>query len=171
MSCASKDALFDGLASVAKAIGHGHRAQLVDMPALGERSVDQLAAELGQSVADTSHHLQKLLRTGLVRTRRDRNRVIYRLASPAVKQLWWAVRTLAAAHVAAGHITGMRSHRSISLPGACALCPRAGTWSPSCRGPKCVYADGTVRTLLRREFRAADPTRARKGRVSLKDPG
>lgn len=97
---ASKDALFDGLASVAKALGNGHRAQLVDLLAQGERSVDLLATELGESVANTSHHLQKLLRTGLVRTRRDGNRVIYRLASPDVEQLWAAIQRVAAGHVA-----------------------------------------------------------------------
>jgi rhodanese-related sulfurtransferase/DNA-binding transcriptional ArsR family regulator len=97
---AAKDALYDGLASVAKALGNGHRAQLVDLLAQGERSVDQLAGELGESVANTSHHLQKLLRTGLVRTRREGNRVIYRLASPHVEQLWTAIRTVAVEHVA-----------------------------------------------------------------------
>jgi rhodanese-related sulfurtransferase/DNA-binding transcriptional ArsR family regulator len=97
---AAKDALYDGLASVAKALGNGHRAQLVDVLAQGERSVDQLAAELGESVANTSHHLQKLLRAGLVRTRREGNRIIYRLASGQVEQLWTTIRTVAAAHVA-----------------------------------------------------------------------
>jgi rhodanese-related sulfurtransferase len=97
---AAKDALYDGLAGVAKALGNGHRAQLVDLLAQGERSVDQLAGELGESVANTSHHLQKLLRAGLVRTRRDGNRVIYRLASGHVEQLWTAVREVAAEHVA-----------------------------------------------------------------------
>jgi rhodanese-related sulfurtransferase/DNA-binding transcriptional ArsR family regulator len=97
---AAKDALYDGLAGVAKALGNGHRAQLVDLLAQGERSVDQLAAELGESVANTSHHLQKLLRTGLVRTRREGNRIIYRLASTSVEQLWTSVRAVAAEHVA-----------------------------------------------------------------------
>jgi rhodanese-related sulfurtransferase/predicted transcriptional regulator len=97
---AAKDALYDGLASVAKALGNGHRAQLVDLLAQGERSVDQLAGELGESVANTSHHLQKLLQAGLDRTRRDGNRVIYRLASGHVEQLWTAVREVAAEHVA-----------------------------------------------------------------------
>ncbi|MGZ6825307.1 MAG: ArsR/SmtB family transcription factor [Mycobacteriales bacterium] len=97
----AKDALFDGLAAVAKALGNGRRAELVDVLAQGERSVDELAGEVGQSVANTSQHLQHLLRTGLVRTRRDGNRVIYRLAGPRVAELWAAVRDVAAEHVAA----------------------------------------------------------------------
>jgi rhodanese-related sulfurtransferase len=97
---AAKDALFDGLAAVAKALGNGHRAEIVDLLAQGERSVEEVAGELGQSVANTSQHLQQLLRAGLVHTRRDGNRVYYSLANPRVAQLWAAVTEVAAEHVA-----------------------------------------------------------------------
>ena len=97
---AAKDALFNGLAGVAKALGNGRRAELVDVLAQGERSVEELAGELGQSVANTSQHLQVLLRHGLVGSRRDGNRVIYALAGPRVATLWAAVRGVAAQHVA-----------------------------------------------------------------------
>jgi len=97
---AAKDALFDGLAGVAKALGNGRRAELVDVLAQGERSVEELAGELGQSVANTSQHLQVLLRHGMVSSRREGNRIIYALASPRVAALWTAVREVAAEHVA-----------------------------------------------------------------------
>jgi rhodanese-related sulfurtransferase/DNA-binding HxlR family transcriptional regulator len=96
----AKDALYDALASVAKALGNGRRAELVDVLAQGERSVDELAAEIGQSTANTSQHLQFLLRAGLVRTRRDGPRVYYSLAGDAVGALWRAMREVAGAHVA-----------------------------------------------------------------------
>lgn len=96
----TKDALFDGLASVAKALGNGRRAELVDVLAQGERSVEELAGEIGQTVANTSQHLQFLLRAGLVRTRRDGARVYYSLASEAVGALWRSMREVAGAHVA-----------------------------------------------------------------------
>jgi rhodanese-related sulfurtransferase len=96
----AKDALFEALASVAKALGHGHRAELVDVLAQGERSVEDLAVEIGQSVANTSHHLRSLARAGLMTTRRDGTRVYYRLASDRVGELWAAMRDVAAAHVA-----------------------------------------------------------------------
>jgi rhodanese-related sulfurtransferase len=98
---ATKDALFDALAAVAKALGSGRRAELIDVLAQGERSVEELAGELGQSVANTSQHLQQLLRTGLVSSRREGNRVIYRLASPRVSDLWAVLRDVAADHVTA----------------------------------------------------------------------
>jgi rhodanese-related sulfurtransferase len=95
----SKDALYDALASVAKALGNGRRAELVDVLAQGERSVEALAGEIGQSVANTSQHLQFLLRAGLVRTRREGARVHYSLASDAVGGLWRAMREVAGQHV------------------------------------------------------------------------
>jgi rhodanese-related sulfurtransferase len=95
----AKDALYDALASVAKALGNGRRAELVDVLAQGERSVEELAGEIGQSVANTSQHLQFLLRAGLVRTRRDGARVHYSLASEAVGGLWRAMREVAGQHV------------------------------------------------------------------------
>jgi rhodanese-related sulfurtransferase len=97
---AAKDALFDALASVAKALGNGHRAEIIDVLAQGERSVDDLASEIGQSVANPSHHLRSLARAGVVTTRRDGTRVFYRLASDRVRDLWGAMRDVASAHVA-----------------------------------------------------------------------
>jgi rhodanese-related sulfurtransferase len=92
---AAKDALYDGLATVAKALGSGRRAEIVDVLAQGERSVDDVAGEIGQTIANTSQHLQHLLRAGLVRTRRDGTRIHYSLASPRVGELWAAVRDVA----------------------------------------------------------------------------
>jgi rhodanese-related sulfurtransferase/DNA-binding HxlR family transcriptional regulator len=96
---AAKDGLFDALASVAKVLGSGRRAEIVDVLAQGERAVDEIAQEIGQSVANTSQHLQHLLRSGLVHSRRDGTRIYYRLSGPAVSQLWAAVRLVASSHV------------------------------------------------------------------------
>jgi rhodanese-related sulfurtransferase len=96
----AKAALFDAQASVAQALGNGRRAEIVDVLAQGERSVDEIAGEISQSVANTSQHLQVLARAGLVRSRRDGTRVFYRLASDRVGELWAAVREVAVRHVA-----------------------------------------------------------------------
>src|SRR5581483_763485 len=92
---AAKAALFDALSSVARALGNGRRAEIVDVLAQGERPVDELAAEISQSVANTSQHLQVLAQAGLVRSRRSGTRVYYRLASDRVGELWASVRDVA----------------------------------------------------------------------------
>ena len=96
----AKDALFDAFAEMAKALASGRRTEIVDVLAQGERSVEELASEISQSVANTSHHLRALARAGLVTTRRDGNRIIYALASERVAELWSALRDAAADHVA-----------------------------------------------------------------------
>jgi rhodanese-related sulfurtransferase len=96
----AKVALFDAFASVAQALGSGRRAEIVDLLAQGERSVEEIANEISQSVANTSQHLHVLSRAGLVRSRREGTRVFYRLASDRVGDLWAAVRDVAVRHVA-----------------------------------------------------------------------
>jgi len=97
---AAKTALFDGFAEVAKALASGRRAEIADLLAQGERSVEDIAAEIDQSVANTSHHLRAMARAGLVTTRRDGTRIFYRLASDRVAELWAAMRDVAAEQVA-----------------------------------------------------------------------
>jgi rhodanese-related sulfurtransferase len=99
-SRAAKESLFDAFAEAARALASGRRAEIVDVIAQGERSVEELAGEVGQSLANTSHHLRTLARAGLVGTRRDGTRIYYRLASDRVAELWAALRDVAVEHVA-----------------------------------------------------------------------
>lgn len=91
----TKEALFDGFAQVAKALSNGRRAEIVDVLANGERSVESLAAEVHQSIANTSQHLQILKNAGLVTARRNGTFVYYRLASPDVIGFWRALQGIA----------------------------------------------------------------------------
>jgi rhodanese-related sulfurtransferase len=96
----AKDALFAAFAEVAKALASGRRAEIVDVLAQGERSVEEIAREIDQSVANTSHHLQALVRAGLLSNRRKGTRTIYALSSDRVGALWVALRDVAIDHVA-----------------------------------------------------------------------
>ncbi len=97
---AAKDELYDGFAEVAKALSSGRRAEIIDVLAQGERSVEEIATEIDQSVANTSHHLRALARAGLVTTRRKGTRIYYCLSSSRVAELWSALRDVAGEHVA-----------------------------------------------------------------------
>jgi rhodanese-related sulfurtransferase len=97
---AAKDALFDALTWAARALANGRRAEIVDVLAQGERSVEEIAGEVGQSVANTSHHLRTLAQAGLVATRREGTRIHYRLAGDRVAELWALLRAVSAEHVA-----------------------------------------------------------------------
>lgn len=96
----AKDALFDAFASIGQALSSGRRAELVELLSQGERTVEELAGEIDQSTANTSHHLRTLARAGLVTSRREGTHVHYRLASDEVLELWWQLRRVAADRVA-----------------------------------------------------------------------
>jgi rhodanese-related sulfurtransferase len=96
----AKDALYDGFASIARALASGRRAEIVDVLSQGERTVEEIAQEIGQSLANTSHHLRALARAQLVTTRRAGTHIHYRLASSTVVDAWIALRDLAAEQLA-----------------------------------------------------------------------
>ncbi|MPZ71569.1 MAG: metalloregulator ArsR/SmtB family transcription factor, partial [Actinobacteria bacterium] len=96
----SKKALFDEFARVAKALSSGRRAEIVDLLANGERSVESIATEIESSVANASQHLQILRRAGLVSSRRQGTSIFYRLASPEVIGLWRGLQNVAKDRVA-----------------------------------------------------------------------
>ena len=122
----AKDALFDGFADIAKALANGRRAELIDVLVQGERHVEELAAEIGQSVANTSFHLRTLADAGLVVTRRDKTRIYYRCASDRIIDLWFALRDVAASVsipvFAIGGVT----------PGTAPACHAAGAFGVAC---------------------------------------
>src|SRR5438552_8335670 len=94
-----KQALFAQFALVAKTLGHPHRLELLEQLAQGERSVEDLAAKTGLSVANASQHLQRMLRAGLVASQRDGKFVRYRLTDDTVLDVLAALRSIAEKNV------------------------------------------------------------------------
>ena len=80
--------VFDALATLVKALGNGRRLELVELLAQGEHSVDDLARMSGMALTTTSAHLRTLKAAGLVRTRRERTTIHYRLAGDDVAKLF-----------------------------------------------------------------------------------
>lgn len=95
-----KDAVFEQFARVASAFASPKRIEIVDLLAQGARSVESIAEEASMTVGNTSRHLQVLRNAGLVSSSRDAQRVIYRLADPAVLGGYRALRELAEARIA-----------------------------------------------------------------------
>ncbi len=94
-----KNLLYAQLARVGKAAASPRRLELLEVLAQGERVVEVLARETGQSVANTSHHLQVLRESGLVQARKAGLYVFYRLTEPGVYDLARMIRALAERHV------------------------------------------------------------------------
>jgi rhodanese-related sulfurtransferase len=95
-----KDRLYAEFAVIGKALGNPHRLELIDLLGQGERSVDELAQEIGQSLANTSAHLQVLRQARLVEADRRGLNQVYRLGAPEVFALWGTLRDLGSARLA-----------------------------------------------------------------------
>lgn len=90
-----KQNLFAQLARVGKGLGHGNRLELLELLAQRECNVDDLAVVAGLSVANTSQHLKQLRQAGLVTSRKEGQRVFYRINSEDVLKLLAALRSVA----------------------------------------------------------------------------
>ena len=95
-----KNELYDQFARLAKAMASGRRLELIELLAQGPRTVEALAEEADQSVANTSQHLQVLRQARLVETTRRGNYVYYRLADDHILRLWTALRNAGAVRLA-----------------------------------------------------------------------
>ncbi len=99
-SSSFKQDLFAQFARIGKAMSNGHRLELLEFLAQGERSVDALARVSGLSVANTSQHLQQLRQAGLVASRKEGQKVYYRISGDDVIELLAQLRGVAERHLA-----------------------------------------------------------------------
>lgn len=71
-------------AEVCKVLTDPKRLKLIDALRAGERSVGELAGDIGSSLPNASQHLAVLRNAGLVDTRRTGTSILYRLAEPSI---------------------------------------------------------------------------------------
>ncbi|MDR3622813.1 MAG: metalloregulator ArsR/SmtB family transcription factor [Paludisphaera borealis] len=96
---AFKARLFGEFARIGKALSSPHRLQLIEVLSQGERTVEQLAEDVGAPVANVSQHLQVLKTAMLVSVRREGLYAHYSLADPGVFRVWQALRDLGQARL------------------------------------------------------------------------
>lgn len=87
--------LYGEFARIGHALSHPKRLELLDLLAQRESSVEDLAEDLGLSVASASQHLQVLKASKLVEVRRSGTYAFYRLGSESVYRLVASLRNLA----------------------------------------------------------------------------
>jgi rhodanese-related sulfurtransferase len=95
-----KDAVFEAVALMGKAFASPRRLELLDLLAQAPRTVDELARSSGQSMANTSQHLQALHAAGMVTRTREGTSVRYALAGDEVLALWLSLRDASVARLA-----------------------------------------------------------------------
>ena len=95
-----KDALSAQFARIGHAVSTPKRIEILDLLGNTERSVAELAELTQTPVKNTSAHLGALREAGLVETRKDGPRVVYRLADVAVHDFVRQLQALAHARLA-----------------------------------------------------------------------
>jgi rhodanese-related sulfurtransferase len=94
-----KASVYDQLERIGKALASGPRIELLDLLCQGARTVESLANEVGQSLANTSHHLKALRQARLVETERRGAYVLYSIADDHVATVLCAMRCVAEARL------------------------------------------------------------------------
>ena len=95
-----KQQIYSQVARIGKVVCHGHRLELLEYLAQGERTVEALVKLTGLSVANTSQHLRVMRQSGLVEARKDGLYVYYSLADDEIVRLLASMRKLAETHLA-----------------------------------------------------------------------
>jgi len=95
-----KSAIYQQLARIGKATGSPGRLELLDLLSQAPRTVESLARESGQTLANASRHLQLLRAARLVEAEKKGLFVTYLLADDAVADFFRSLRLLAEARLA-----------------------------------------------------------------------
>lgn len=95
-----KDAIYEQLARLGKAIAAPKRLELLDLLCQGPRTVEALADQAALSVANASQHLQVLKAARLVEAEKRGLYVEYRLADDEVGRFFVGLRGLAESRLA-----------------------------------------------------------------------
>lgn len=95
-----KDAAYEQLARIGKALSAPKRLELLDLLCQAPRTVEALAEQASLSVANASQHLRVLHAARLVESEKKGLFVEYRVADEQVARFHHALRTLAESHLA-----------------------------------------------------------------------
>jgi rhodanese-related sulfurtransferase len=95
-----KNTIYEQFARIGKAFASPCRLELLDLLSQSPRTVEALARESAQSVANTSQHLQVLRAARLVTAEKAGLFVTYRLAGEDVSDCFRSLRHVAELHVA-----------------------------------------------------------------------
>ncbi len=99
-SRAFKNAAYTYLAEVGKALSSGVRLEILELLSQAPRTVEAIAKEMEQSVANTSQHLQQLKRAQLVKSTRHGLHILYEINGKEVGFLLEKMHDFSRSHLA-----------------------------------------------------------------------
>lgn len=88
--------IYENLGTISQSMASPIRLRILQSLANSPSTVESLSVKSGESIANTSQHLQKMLRAGLLKCERQGVSRIYSLANEKVLEVWLALQNLAA---------------------------------------------------------------------------
>jgi rhodanese-related sulfurtransferase/DNA-binding transcriptional ArsR family regulator len=76
-----KNAMYDGLAKMLKAISNPYRLEIIEMLSQGEKNVEEIEQTTNLTFANASQHLQVLKHNNIVKARKEKQYVYYSLVN------------------------------------------------------------------------------------------
>ncbi|MBS4061631.1 MAG: ArsR family transcriptional regulator [Bacteroidetes bacterium] len=95
-----KDAMYDGLAKLMKALANPARLEIIEMLSQGEKSVEGVVASTNLTVANASQHLQVLKNNNIVKSRKEGHYVYYSLVNDELLVLYQHITNYAVSEIA-----------------------------------------------------------------------
>src|SRR3972149_8411457 len=83
-----KDAMYDGLSKLLKALSNPFRLEIIEMLSQGEKSVEGIAQTTSLSIANASQHLQVMKNNNIVKSRKEGHYVYYFLINDEFLSLY-----------------------------------------------------------------------------------
>lgn len=89
-----KQRSYEGQANILKALGQPTRLQILELLKNGERCVCEIFPAIHQEQANVSKHLSILKQVGILESRKDGLRILYRIKAPDVFNLLTGISRL-----------------------------------------------------------------------------
>jgi len=83
-----KDAMYNGIARMLKAISNPYRLEIIEMLSQGEKSVEGIVQSTSLTIANASQHLQILKNNNIVKARKEKQYVYYSLVTDEFLSLY-----------------------------------------------------------------------------------
>lgn len=95
-----KDAMYDGLAKLLKALSNPSRLEIIEMLSQGEKSVEGIVQATSLTFANASQHLQVLKNNNIVKARKEKQYVFYSIINDEFLSLYQHVIKYAVKEIA-----------------------------------------------------------------------
>lgn len=95
-----KNAIFDGLSKLLKAISNPYRLEIIEILSQGEKSVEGIVLATGMSIANASQHLQVMKNNNIVKSRKEGHYVYYSLINDEFISLYQHITKYAVNEIA-----------------------------------------------------------------------